>query len=206
MGDVYWSSEATIAKDSNNGLLYILSGRSWYITPPFDFPPYSNIYPNWRSATTPGEADSFVYDAIVGFSGRENKVFDRIKEYDYYYNYGLVAVAGTYKVIYSDCPSTNTPPDPPNPTPNNLYLGTAAPPPPPPKNMNCCDCNTIATIVEDQTARQIEAVRDHIDRRTREELQTINKMLQGMQIDLDLQPIINRLNEVEANLWNGPGR
>lgn len=86
-----------------------------------------------------------------------------------------------------------------------LYLGNAAPPPPPP-NMNCCDCNTISTILAEQIiaeAKQHEATRELIDRRTIEALREINKMLQGMQIDLNLQPIIDRLNELEANLWNG---
>ncbi|MEG5045973.1 hypothetical protein [Microcoleus sp. B4-C1] len=87
-----------------------------------------------------------------------------------------------------------------------LYLGTAAPPPPPPKNMSCCDCNTIATIMAENTIaelKQHEATREHIDRRTIEALREINKMLQGMNFNMNLQPIIDRLNELEANLWNG---
>jgi hypothetical protein len=92
----------------------------------------------------------------------------------------------------------------PPPVSSPFLSGTASPPPPGNKNM-CCDCNTIATIVEDKIIRQNEAIKDHIDRRTREELQVINKMLQGMNIKLDLQPVIDRLNQVEANLWNGAG-
>lgn len=71
----------------------------------------------------------------------------------------------------------------------------------------CCPCDVIATMIERsmvEKARQSESVKDHIDRRTIEQLKSINKMLQGMTIDLDLQPVIDRLNEVEANLWNGP--
>lgn len=85
-----------------------------------------------------------------------------------------------------------------------VYRGTAAPPPPPPKKMNCCDCNTIATIIEERLAQENKPIKDHIDQRTIEQLRSINKMLQGMTIDLNLQPVIDRLNEVEANLWNGP--
>lgn len=91
--------------------------------------------------------------------------------------------------------------------PNNiLLLGTAAPPPPPPKDMPCCDCNVIATIIAENAIaelKQHEATREHIDRRTIEGLREINKMLQGMNFSLNLQPIIDRLNELEANLWNG---
>jgi hypothetical protein len=67
-----------------------------------------------------------------------------------------------------------------------------------------CDCNTIATIIEERLAAQNKPIKDHIDQRTIEQLRAINKMLQGMTIDLDLQPVIDRINEVEANLWNGP--
>jgi hypothetical protein len=92
-----------------------------------------------------------------------------------------------------------------DPSPDPFYSGLASPPPPPPKRKKmCCDCNTIATIVEDKIAGRDKAIKDHIDQRTIEELKAINKMLQGMQIDLNLQPVIDRLNQVEANLWNGP--
>lgn len=93
---------------------------------------------------------------------------------------------------------------PPSPSPSPSLGGNAAPPPPPGKNMCGCDCNTIATIIEERLANQNKPIKDHIDQRTIEQLKTINKMLQGMKIDLDLQPVIDRLNEVEANLWNGP--
>jgi hypothetical protein len=89
--------------------------------------------------------------------------------------------------------------------PPKIYLGSAAPPPPPPKNMNCCDCNTIATIVEDKVLKSlkpsVEDLKDHIDRRS-EELAIIHqKQLEAQEIDL--RPIVKRLNEVERNLWNG---
>lgn len=83
--------------------------------------------------------------------------------------------------------------------------GNASPPPPPGKQNMCgCDCNTIATIIEERLASQNKPIKDHIDQRTIEQLKAINKMLKGMTIDLDLQPVIDRLNELEANLWNGP--
>jgi hypothetical protein len=72
--------------------------------------------------------------------------------------------------------------------------------------MQCCDCNTIATIIAENAIAEIkqhQATRDLIDRRTLDGLREINKMLQGMQINLDLQPVIDRLNQLEANLWNG---
>lgn len=87
------------------------------------------------------------------------------------------------------------------------FYGAASPPPPPPprKDMCGCDCNTIATIVESQVFGLDKGIKDHVDQRTIEELKAINKMLQGMKINLDLQPVIDRLNQVEANLWNGVG-
>lgn len=95
---------------------------------------------------------------------------------------------------------------PPAPSLSLTYLGTASPPPPPPKNMDCCDCNTIATIIADQMADQFrlfESIKDHIDLRTKEEIQISRKQLEALEIDL--QPILDRLNEVEKNLWNGIG-
>ena len=94
-------------------------------------------------------------------------------------------------------------PPSPSPSPSPSFGGNAAPPPPPRKNMCGCDCNTIATIIEERLAGQNKPIKDHIDQRTIEQLKAINKMLQGMSIDLDLQPVIDRINEVEANLWNG---
>jgi hypothetical protein len=93
---------------------------------------------------------------------------------------------------------------PPSPSPSPSLGGNASPPPPPGKNMCGCDCNTIATIVEDKVCGVDKGIKNHIDQRTIEELKAVNKMLQNMKIDLNLQPIIDRLNQVEANLWNGP--
>lgn len=91
-------------------------------------------------------------------------------------------------------------------SPSPSLGGNASPPPPPGKNMCGCDCNTIATIVEDKIYGLDEGIKSHIDQRTIEELKAVNKMLQGMQMNLDLKPVIDRLNQVEANLWNGVGR
>jgi hypothetical protein len=86
------------------------------------------------------------------------------------------------------------------------FYGAASPPPPPPRKDMCgCDCNTIATIMEDKVFGLDRGIKNHIDQRTIEELKAINKMLQGMKVNLDLQPVIDRLNQVEANLWNGVG-
>jgi hypothetical protein len=87
------------------------------------------------------------------------------------------------------------------------FEGLASPPPPPPdkKNMSCCpDYNLIATIVEDKLTNQNQSIKNHVDQRTLEGLKAVNKMLQEMKIDLNLQPVIDRINEVETNLWNGP--
>lgn len=88
-------------------------------------------------------------------------------------------------------------------------LGVSSPPANKTKTNNgmdpcCIDYNVVATIIEDKIANIDRDIKDHIDRRTIEELKAVNKMLQGMQIDLNLQPVIDRLNQVEANLWNGP--
>lgn len=84
--------------------------------------------------------------------------------------------------------------------------GDASPPPPPPKNMCGCDCNTIASIIAEQMVEKqklLDAIKDHIDMRTIEQLRHTNTMLQGIDIDLDIQPVIDELKRVEKNLWNG---
>jgi hypothetical protein len=84
--------------------------------------------------------------------------------------------------------------------------GDASPPPPPPKNMCGCDCNTVASIMAEYMAekqRLLDAIKSHVDMRTLEQLKYINKMLQDIDINLDLQPVIDELKRVEANLWNG---
>lgn len=84
--------------------------------------------------------------------------------------------------------------------------GDASPPPPPPKNMCGCDCNTIASIIAEQMVekqRLLDAIKDHVDMRTIEQLRHTNTMLQGIDIDLDIQPVIDELKRIEKNLWNG---
>ncbi|MEZ2321774.1 MAG: hypothetical protein ACBR15_22515 [Microcoleus sp.] len=96
-------------------------------------------------------------------------------------------------------------------TPSPIILSNSgSPPPPSPRKMCGCDCNTIATIVSErmneliaQKQKQFDAIRDHIDVRAIEQLRQINKMLQGVEIDADLQPIIDEIKRAEANLWNG---
>lgn len=112
----------------------------------------------------------------------------------------------TYSITGGTCDgNTLTPTPAPTPTPK-IYLGTAAPPPPPPKKkMDCCDCNTISTIIEAQFINQLkplsENLKDHIDLRTKEEIQIHKKQLEALEVDL--QPIIDRINQAESNLWNG---
>lgn len=90
------------------------------------------------------------------------------------------------------------------PRDNKIYLGTAPPPPPPHKKMDCCDCNTIATIIESQMIARdklFENIKDHIDQRIKEEIAAHGKQLEALEVDL--QPVIDRINESENNLWNG---
>ena len=85
-----------------------------------------------------------------------------------------------------------------------IYSGVSSPPPPPPKNMNCCDYNTIATIIESQMMARdklFENLKDHIDQRIKEEITIHGKQLEALEVDL--QPVIDRINESESNLWNG---
>lgn len=87
-----------------------------------------------------------------------------------------------------------------------ILRGTASPPPPPPRNMCGCDCNTIASIIAEQMVekqRLLDAIKEHVDVRTLEQLNHINKMLQDIDMDLDLQPVIDEIKRAEANLWNG---
>jgi|GEM_PF-6513239 len=94
------------------------------------------------------------------------------------------------------------------------YLGTASPPPPPPKKkMQCCDCNTIATIVENQSIVQLRAqeklvenLKDHIDKRALEIIIKDLEHLKALDFEQFLKAILQRVNESEANLWNGVKR
>lgn len=91
------------------------------------------------------------------------------------------------------------------------YNGGNAPPPPRRKKecdcMDCgCSCNDIATMMARHLAesnRQIESLKDFIQKTAIEQVNFNQKQLQAISIDLDLQPVVNRLNEVESNLWNG---
>ncbi len=94
---------------------------------------------------------------------------------------------------------------PPAPSPSPTYFGTASPPPPR-RKMCGCDCNTIASIIAEHMAekqRLLDAIKGHVDTRAVEQLKHINKMLQDIDMDLDLQPVIDEVKRVEKNLWNG---
>lgn len=92
---------------------------------------------------------------------------------------------------------------------DNNYSGGGSPPPPRRKKecdcMDCgCSCNDIATMFARQLAEQsrlFEGLKDHVDRRVKEEIAIHAKQLEAMTVDL--QPIMDRVNEVENNLWNG---
>lgn len=87
-----------------------------------------------------------------------------------------------------------------------ILRGTASLPPPPPRKMCGCDCNTIASIIAEHMAekqRLLDAIKEHVDMRTLEQLKHTNEMLQSIDMDLDLQPVIDEMKRVEANLWNG---
>lgn len=91
-------------------------------------------------------------------------------------------------------------------SPSLLFPGNASPPPPPPRKMCGCDCNTIASIIAEHMAekqRLLDAIKQHIDSRAIEQLEHINKMLQDMEMNVDLQPVIDELKRVERTLWNG---
>lgn len=92
------------------------------------------------------------------------------------------------------------------------YLGNASPPPPPPrrKKMSCCSCNDVATIVENQSILQLRAqeklvenLKDHIDKRALEIIIKDVEHLKALDFEEFLKAIMQRINESEANLWNG---
>jgi|GEM_PF-7095916 len=103
-----------------------------------------------------------------------------------------------------------------------LYLGTASPPPPlprsfppshPRKKMQCCSCNDVATIVENQSILQLRAqeklfenFKDHIDKRALEIIIKDLEHLKALDFEQFLKAILQRVNEIEANLWNGAPR
>jgi hypothetical protein len=99
-----------------------------------------------------------------------------------------------------------------NPSPPPIYRGRGTPPPSPAKNRmsNCCDCNTIATIVEYQALAQVRAqqklveeLKDHIDKRALEIIVKHLEHLQALDFEDALKFILNRINQSEANQWNG---
>ena len=115
----------------------------------------------------------------------------------------------TYEFGICQCPDGSTPP--PLLT-RRIYFGNASPPPPPPrKKMQCCDCNTIATIVENQSIAQLAAeqklfedLKDHIDKRALEIIIKDLEHLKALDFEQFLRAIMQRINESESNLWNGP--
>ena len=108
-------------------------------------------------------------------------------------------------------PGSWSPSPSPSPSPGGGggqgYPGGNAPPPPDNREKDCmcgCDCNDIATMIQRQLAEQaalFEGVKDHIDRRVKEEITIHGKQLEAM--NLDLQPMMDRMNQMESNLWNG---
>jgi len=163
-------------------------------------------------------SDNDIYqpdDIIMGLSGSETQVYLVLNRI--YSNETIVRAFSTlvrkvtYSVIYSTCSLPVSPPPPPPPPPNFKYLGNASPPPPPPrKKMSCCDCNTIATIVENQSILQIRAqeklvenLKDHIDKRAVEIIIKDLEHLKALDFEEFLKALMQRINESEANLWNG---
>lgn len=179
---------------------------------------YSNAFTNSPYFVTRSYhqgADGFYVNA-VSVSGIEENIYRYIKSV----SYDTEREGGGekrinqlfYNILGSNCASYNSPIPIPTPTPtkSKLYLGTAAPPPPPPKDMTCCDCNTIATIVENQSVQQIRAqeqlleqLKDHIDKRVLEIIYKDLEHLKALNFEDFLKAIIKRLNEVESNIWNG---
>lgn len=204
-----WEGTGTYDPERN----WIISSQIWikdYIVPMR--PPY--YYDGRANYSSAGFDLSKSNDGggVVVLSGQAKNICLLLNNYygadiyDDYYTPKKLRASHRYNIVYSGCPDRIPLSFSPTPSPvlTLIYLGTASPPPPPPKNMNCCDCNTIATIIADQMADQFrlfESIKDHIDLRTKEEIQMFRKQLEALEIDL--QPIIDRLNEVEKNLWNG---
>jgi hypothetical protein len=75
---------------------------------------------------------------------------------------------------------------------------------------NCCDCNTIASIIENQALAQlrvqeklVENLKDHIDKRALEIIIKDLEHLKALDFEQFLKVILQRVNESESNLWNG---
>ncbi len=76
--------------------------------------------------------------------------------------------------------------------------------------MSCCDCNTIATIVENNSIAQLRAqeklvenLKDHIDKRALEIIIKDLQHLKALDFEQFLKVILQRINESESNIWNG---
>lgn len=160
--------------------------------------------------------DGTVFDFPTGKIewGWESGYIERVYEGDSYTSLGecqrayqdWASSTDDYFTIDPDTRIRCFSPSAPTPPPSLILRGTASPPPPPPRKMCGCDCNTIASIIAEHMAekqRLLDAIREHIDSRAIEQLQHINKMLQDIDMDLDLQPVIDEVKRVEKNLWNG---
>lgn len=133
-----------------------------------------------------------------------------LSEWDESFKDNSIGTRWDYYEVDSDtrarCFSLFLSPSPPPPAPS--FPGIASPPPPPPRKIKMCgcDCNTIASIIAEHMAekqRLLDAIKEHIDSRAVEQLQHINKMLQDIDMNLDLQPVIDEIKRLEQNLWNG---
>jgi len=95
--------------------------------------------------------------------------------------------------------------------PPPIYRGGGVPPPSNRrKEMQCCNCNDIATIVENQAIVQLRAqqklvedLKNHIDARALEIIIKNLEHLKALNFEDFLKVILNRINETESNLWNG---
>jgi len=198
----HWISRGSVRVDEE-GYKY-LSGNYEFITPPSPPVPFFDVYPDWQTLS---KYDYFSYGGLYGASGPENEVYKEInRTCGYYFNDGGQAVATTYTVIYSNCPLTDT--EKPDSPPSRRYGGLSSPPPPPRlgRKKMCCDCNTIASIMEAQFLGQIklfELLKDHIDQRIKEEINIHQKQLEALDFEDALKVILDRVNKTESNLWNG---
>ncbi|WP_293335927.1 hypothetical protein [Microcoleus sp. CAWBG58] len=161
-----------------------------------------NIGSHWLS-NTGSSFDSYIifirqqYDYIEYFH-KDYPGFGRIRGEVSNFKSTLVSIRPPPK-----CRGGTRPPPTPIPF---FFPGNASPPPPPHRKMCGCDCNTIASIIAEQMAekqRLLDAIKQHIDSRAVEQLELVNKMLQDMEMNVDLQPVIDELKRVEQTLWNG---
>jgi hypothetical protein len=153
-----------------------------------------------------GGSEDEVYRILDGYSSESRRITPYFTE----------IYTRTYNIIYSTCSVSPTPTPPPAPSPI-IYRGNGSSPPPRKKMSNCCDCNTIATIVESQSIAQlraqlraqeklVESLKDHIDKRALEIIIKDLEHLKALDFEQFLKAILQRVNESEANLWNGVQR